>query len=336
MKKLMLTAAACAAMAFGAKADFAVDELTKNLPANWGYATEGLGAKSDEVALVFTNTAPSKAMSFKLPDFVHEVRYLVVGGGGAGGASGSSFGAGGGGAGGVVQSATPMVVAGGETVTAVVGAGSPKVCGGTHGGNGNKSTLTIGGTMFTAYRGAGGGHGDATGYGNTSTSSQPTACGGGSGGNYGRDYDATRAGGLGDVSNGGSGHGGGGGGGGAGGNGYDWNAGGGMAHVGGPGVVTTIFTDEEQTIAGGGCGNGGRDKITNPSGGGGYAGMTKTLLMYLGWDENLLYNIGANWEYTGDNSLELIVYPEDANDDNINATWRADYAYIDFSRLHEK
>ena len=71
-------------------------------------------------------------------------------------------------------------------------------------------------------------------------------------------------------------------------------------------------------------------------GGGGYAGMTKTLLLYLGWDENLLYNIGANWEYTGGNALELIVYPEDANDDNIYATWRADYAYIDFSRLHVK
>lgn len=71
-------------------------------------------------------------------------------------------------------------------------------------------------------------------------------------------------------------------------------------------------------------------------GGGGYAGMTKTLLLYLGWDESLLYNIGGNWEYTGDNAMELIVYPEDANDDNIYATWRADYAYIDFSRLHAK
>lgn len=71
-------------------------------------------------------------------------------------------------------------------------------------------------------------------------------------------------------------------------------------------------------------------------GGGGYAGMTKTLLMYLGWDEGLLYNIGGNWEYTGKNALELIVYPEDANDENIYATWRADYAYIDFTRLHEK
>ena len=71
-------------------------------------------------------------------------------------------------------------------------------------------------------------------------------------------------------------------------------------------------------------------------GGGGYAGMTKTLLLYLGWDESLLYNIGGNWEYTGDNAMELIVYPEDANDDNIYATWRADYAYMDFSRLHAK
>lgn len=69
-------------------------------------------------------------------------------------------------------------------------------------------------------------------------------------------------------------------------------------------------------------------------GGGGYAGMTKSLLVFLGWDESLLYNIGGNWEYTGDNALELIVYPEDANEDDIYATWRADYATIDFSRLH--
>lgn len=71
-------------------------------------------------------------------------------------------------------------------------------------------------------------------------------------------------------------------------------------------------------------------------GGGGYAGMTKTLLMFLGWDEGLLYNIGGNWEYSGKNALELKVYPEDANDDILYATWRADYAYIDFTHLHEK
>ena len=69
-------------------------------------------------------------------------------------------------------------------------------------------------------------------------------------------------------------------------------------------------------------------------GGGGYAGMMKTLLLELGWDEDLLYNIGGNWTYTGENGLELIVYPEDAEEENIYATWRADYAYLDFDRLH--
>ena len=69
-------------------------------------------------------------------------------------------------------------------------------------------------------------------------------------------------------------------------------------------------------------------------GGGGYSGMMKSLLVFLGWDASKLYNIGGNWSYTGKNSLELIVHPEKAGGDNIYATWRADYAYIDFSRLH--
>lgn len=68
-------------------------------------------------------------------------------------------------------------------------------------------------------------------------------------------------------------------------------------------------------------------------GGGGYSGMMKSLLIFLGWDDSKLYNIGGNWGYTGSNSQELIVYPEEAGGDNIYATWRADYAYIDFSRL---
>lgn len=68
-------------------------------------------------------------------------------------------------------------------------------------------------------------------------------------------------------------------------------------------------------------------------GGGGYAQMTKELLIYLGWDEAKLYNIGANWTYTGKNALELIVYPEDADGQKTYATWRADYAYIVFDKL---
>lgn len=70
-------------------------------------------------------------------------------------------------------------------------------------------------------------------------------------------------------------------------------------------------------------------------GGGGYAGMMKELLIFLGWDASLLYNVGANWEYNGENRHELVVYPELASDDIIYATWRADYAFIDFGRLHK-
>lgn len=69
-------------------------------------------------------------------------------------------------------------------------------------------------------------------------------------------------------------------------------------------------------------------------GGGGYSGMMRSLLVFLGWDATKLYNIGGNWSYKGEHSLELIVYPEDASGDKIYATWRADYANIDFSRLH--
>ena len=69
-------------------------------------------------------------------------------------------------------------------------------------------------------------------------------------------------------------------------------------------------------------------------GGAGYAYMVRELLIYLGWDPQLLYNIGANWTYKGDNSVELIIYPEDAEGNNIYATWRADYTCIMFDRLH--
>lgn len=77
-------------------------------------------------------------------------------------------------------------------------------------------------------------------------------------------------------------------------------------------------------------------KIFLMCGGGGYAGMTKALLIKLGWDEKKLYNIGGNWAYEGKNRYEIIKYAENPNDHNVFATWRADYAYIDFSRLHEK
>ncbi len=64
-------------------------------------------------------------------------------------------------------------------------------------------------------------------------------------------------------------------------------------------------------------------------GGGGYAGMTKKLLVALGWDENKIYNVGGYWYYGGSNRTEI----KDA--DGNYAFWKAKYHVIDFSLLHE-
>lgn len=70
-------------------------------------------------------------------------------------------------------------------------------------------------------------------------------------------------------------------------------------------------------------------------GGAGYSGMMRQMLIHLGWNESKIYNIGGNWEYQGEHRLELVVHPEKADGDPIYATWRADYAYIDFDKLQE-
>ena len=45
-------------------------------------------------------------------------------------------------------------------------------------------------------------------------------------------------------------------------------------------------------------------------GGGGYAGMTKNMLVALGWDETKIYNTGGYWYYEGNNKIET-TYEED-------------------------
>ena len=42
-------------------------------------------------------------------------------------------------------------------------------------------------------------------------------------------------------------------------------------------------------------------------GGGGYAGMTKSLLIELGWDANKIYNLGGYWSYNGANSVSTVI-----------------------------
>lgn len=67
-------------------------------------------------------------------------------------------------------------------------------------------------------------------------------------------------------------------------------------------------------------------------GGGGYAGMTKTMLVALGWDENKIYNVGAFWSYNGNNKVEVkkTIDGEDYYNFSI-----VPYYNIDFTILHE-
>ncbi len=69
-------------------------------------------------------------------------------------------------------------------------------------------------------------------------------------------------------------------------------------------------------------------------GGGGYADMTKSLLTFLGWDPDLLYNVGGCWYYQGEHRVELIQRSSEVSGGKSYCTWRADYALIDFSHLH--
>lgn len=63
-------------------------------------------------------------------------------------------------------------------------------------------------------------------------------------------------------------------------------------------------------------------------GGGGYAGMTKNLLVSLGWDENKIYNIGGYWYYNGKNNIQV------KNNDKYDF-YKVIYHDIDFKNLTE-
>ena len=64
-------------------------------------------------------------------------------------------------------------------------------------------------------------------------------------------------------------------------------------------------------------------------GGGGYAGMTKNLLVSLGWDESKIYNVGGYWFYNGKNNIAI------KNKDNKYDFWKVTYHDIDFNNLTE-
>lgn len=67
-------------------------------------------------------------------------------------------------------------------------------------------------------------------------------------------------------------------------------------------------------------------------GGGGYAGMTKTLLVSLGWNENKIYNVGGYWYYKGKNNIEV---KRKKDNEDVYDFWKVTYHEIDFTKLHE-
>ena len=69
-------------------------------------------------------------------------------------------------------------------------------------------------------------------------------------------------------------------------------------------------------------------------GGGGYAGMTKNLLVALGWDQNKIYNVGGFWFYEGDNAVSTKRTKADGS--VVYDFYKVSYHDIDFSNLTPK
>ncbi len=69
-------------------------------------------------------------------------------------------------------------------------------------------------------------------------------------------------------------------------------------------------------------------------GGGGYAGMTKALLVANGWDADKIYDAGGYWFYEGENKIEI--KRTKANGEIVYDFWKLAYHDIDFDMLTPK
>lgn len=68
-------------------------------------------------------------------------------------------------------------------------------------------------------------------------------------------------------------------------------------------------------------------------GGGGYAGMTKNMLVKLGWDEKKIYNVGGYWYYDGKNSIQV---KKTIDGKDYYDFWKVTYHDINFDNLRKK
>jgi len=65
-------------------------------------------------------------------------------------------------------------------------------------------------------------------------------------------------------------------------------------------------------------------------GAGGYAGMTRSLLVGLGWDEGLIVNVGGYWNYAGDHAVPAI---SEYSGDGLYRFEGVDFIDFDFTHL---
>lgn len=74
-------------------------------------------------------------------------------------------------------------------------------------------------------------------------------------------------------------------------------------------------------------------KIFLMCGGGGYAGMTKSMLVKLGWDSSKIYVVGGYWFYEGEHDVKV---KSGEGDKASYAFWKVPYHNINFDDLTEK
>lgn len=134
-------------------------EVTKDLTDHWSYSDSNIAVDDASVrriknngcyVYVFTNV--EAALTVKVKRKLALTDSLLVGGGGGGGLNG-----GGGGAGGVLRPGVDAILKPGEMVALLVGAGGAGAPPNSIGTNGCNTTLTIGGTTYTAFGGGYGG-----------------------------------------------------------------------------------------------------------------------------------------------------------------------------------
>ena len=74
-------------------------------------------------------------------------------------------------------------------------------------------------------------------------------------------------------------------------------------------------------------------KIFLMCGGGGYAGMTKSMLVKLGWDTTKIYVVGGYWYYDGEHNVQI---KQGEGDKATYSFWKVPYHDINFDKLTEK